>query len=265
MKRIYFESHQLKNNLTIFKHTTLTKKPAGYVIGFNWHQNIEIIYFRRGQGLVLCESISYPVKAGDIFIFNSNELHGFSTEDILEYDCLIVDSDFLSANGMDITDLYFEHHIHSAQLTSLYQALGEIIDTDVPYKEIAVRAKILELFFYLLQNHLVNAVGSVQNKNISIRLAMEYMNNHYAQRLSLEEIANAAGLSKYHFSREFKKATHTTVTSYLNMIRCNHAKTLILNNAYSVQDAAQACGFENASFFAKTFRRIMGCLPSKLS
>ncbi len=266
MKRVYFESHDLRKNIIRLNHTTLTRKPAGYLTGFNWHKNIEIIYFWGGEGQVLCDTASYEVKAGDIFIFNSNALHGFKTDDVLQYDWLIVDSDFLAHNGIDVTNLYFEQHIHSEQLNSLFVELVKEAESEDDYRDIALRARVLAVFAHLLRHHLgvrpkISHGGDTTG---SIKLALEFINREYGRKLTLEEIANAAGLSKYHFSREFKKVTHTTVTSYLNMTRCKHAKLLLLSNTYSVHDAATACGFENASFFSKTFRNTMGYLPSEI-
>jgi len=266
MKRVYYESHNMENRIVIFHHDTLKKKPTDYLTGFNWHKNIEILSVTKGTGIILCDSEVYPVSEGDIFIINSNQLHGLKTEDILLYDCLIIDSDFLAQNEIPVTDFQFDHVIRSETVTSLYYNIVEEFESDAPFRTAGIRAKVLPLMVYLLRHHAKKLPNTAKTNTTadSIKLALEFINREYARKLTLEEIANAAGLSKYHFAREFKRLTHTTVTSYVNIIRCNHAKLLLKSQKYSVQAAALSCGFENLSFFTKTFQSIMGYLPSEL-
>ena len=91
------------------------------------------------------------------------------------------------------------------------------------------------------------------------------MKSNYGERLTLEKIAEEAGLSKYYFARAFKKTTGMTVVSFLNIIRCRYARGLLLNKKHSVREAAYLCGFENDSYFSKTFKKVMGYLPSEVT
>lgn len=266
MKRIFFESHDMKDRIHIYHHTVLKKKPADYVVGFNWHENIEILCIADGAGYVLCNGNMRKVTKEDIFVINAHELHGITTEDTLEYHCVIVKSDFLAANGVHTPELHFPNLIQSKELFSLYMNVVQEITTESKYRDLGIRAQILELFVYLMRNHLTESHVPAQEPGAleSIKKSVIFLHREYARKLTLDEIADASGLSKYHFSREFKKATGSTVTSYLNMVRCQHAKLLIASGEHSVHDAAIMCGFTNDSLFSKTFQNVMGCLPSKI-
>ena len=76
-----------------------------------------------------------------------------------------------------------------------------------------------------------------------------------------ERMARAMGMSKFYLCREFKRATGQTVIEYVNSYRIQKAAQLI-SGGYTVSEAARACGFENMSFFTKTFKKYLGCLPS---
>ena len=266
MERIYFESHNMRDKIHLYHHTTLERKPANYVIGFNWHESIELICATEGRGYIICNGSSYPMKPGDIFVINAHEFHGFTTEDTFTYDCIIVNSQFLSNNGIEPTQVQFQNLIQDEKLLSIYQELVCEINVQSDYCELAKRSKMLELFLQLMRHHLV--YGDTQRADsktlASVKAGIHFINNEFSSKISLDEIASAAGLSKYHFSREFKKATGSTVTSYLNMVRCNHAKLLLSNKEYSVHDVALLCGFTNDSLFSKTFRNVVGCAPSKV-
>lgn len=266
MKRIYFESHDMKERIHIYHHHTVRKSPAALPVGFNWHENIEILCIAEGSGHILCNATPYPVKKGDIFIVNAHELHGMTSANSMEYHCIIVNSEFLADNGISVTKVHFQNRIHDEALWAVYmEAVNEITSSNA-YSQLGVRARILELFVLLMRNYLVDSAtpDSESNTVISIKKGVQFMNAEYARKLSLDEIADAAGLSKYHFSREFKKATGSTVTSYLNIVRCNHAKLLLASKEYSVHDVAIQCGFTNDSLFSKTFRSVMGYSPSKV-
>ena len=102
----------------------------------------------------------------------------------------------------------------------------------------------------------------MQSSDENIKRSVEYIETNYSKKLTLEQIAEEAGFSKYYFARQFKKVTGMTVVGYLNLIRCTKAKKLLEQGQYSVLQVANRCGFENASYFSKTFRQIMGMLPS---
>ena len=78
-----------------------------------------------------------------------------------------------------------------------------------------------------------------------------------------EDIANAVGLSMYHFSREFKKASGYSVMQYVNMIRCEHAQQLLISGKYKIKEVALLCGFDNYSYFSNIYKSYMGVLPSE--
>ena len=69
-------------------------------------------------------------------------------------------------------------------------------------------------------------------------------------------------LSKYYFCRIFKNITGSTVIKYLNMYRCMKARELLSSGKYTVSEAALECGFENMSYFSKTYKAYSGSVPS---
>ena len=130
-----------------------------------------------------------------------------------------------------------------------------------------IRGAILSLVAVLYQEHSIphtkQAARSMQDISAAVRAAVKYIDANYSKKLTLEDIAKASGFSKYHFARQFKQATGMTVVSYTNLIRCQHAKELIVNGQLSIQQTAAHCGFDNASYFSHVFQNIVGVLPSE--
>jgi AraC-like DNA-binding protein len=79
--------------------------------------------------------------------------------------------------------------------------------------------------------------------------------------LSLDEVAEFVGLSKYYFAREFRRVTGYTFVTYVNLMRCERAKVLLAQNKLNIGEVGRACGFSNQSYFTRTFRAYTGRLP----
>ena len=94
-------------------------------------------------------------------------------------------------------------------------------------------------------------------------LVTDYINNHFAEDLSLEGVASQAGFSKYHFSRLFKQYTDSTFYKYLNQKRIEFAKTLLQDPGVSVTEVAFKSGFSSLSAFLRMFKLMNNCTPTE--
>lgn len=261
-----FEVHGLedKHIPIIFHYDVVGENKRGMS---NWHDNIEIIYCMEGAGQSICNSVEYDVVPGDILVVNSNVIHSFRGNNRIGYYCLIVDSGFLEANGLRVNELEFESLVKSDTVRRLYEKLVEEINSEKEYRVTAIRTQVLNLVLHLARHYALS--GSERTKGKAavddyIKKSISYMKSNYGERLTLDKVAEEVGLSKYYFAREFKRATGMTVVSFLNIIRCRNARGLLLNKKHSVRETAYLCGFENDSYFSKTFKKVMGCLPSEV-
>lgn len=98
-------------------------------------------------------------------------------------------------------------------------------------------------------------------KSKNICLATEYINSHYMEQISLEQVAAHVNLNPEYFSRAFKAEVGQTFVNYLTDIRLRHSVRLLENTALRVQDIAQQVGYYNASYFSTTFKKKYGMSP----
>ncbi|SHJ01645.1 AraC family transcriptional regulator [Desulfosporosinus lacus] len=102
---------------------------------------------------------------------------------------------------------------------------------------------------------------SFDNHNIrALKLSREYMEDNYLDRITLDNLANVSGLSKYHLIRLFNKMCGISPHGYLTMLRINHAKKELLKNI-SIAEVAANVGFYDQSHFSKTFKQYLGITP----
>ncbi|MDX2236178.1 MAG: AraC family transcriptional regulator [Hyphomonadaceae bacterium] len=94
-----------------------------------------------------------------------------------------------------------------------------------------------------------------------MRRLTEFTHAHLGERLTLEDLANAAGLSLYHFCRSFKRTVGITPHRWLMRLRIERARTLLLNPHIAIADVADEVGFQDPSHFARAFRAETGYGP----
>ena len=95
-------------------------------------------------------------------------------------------------------------------------------------------------------------------------LIIKYINNHYSECISLENISSQAGLNAEYFSRFFKKYMGTTYLKYLNSIRLEHFYIDLTNTDYSISELIERNGFTNYKVFMKLFRDAYGTTPNEI-
>lgn len=94
-----------------------------------------------------------------------------------------------------------------------------------------------------------------------VKEAILYIQSNYKKKITLEDLSKAMYIDKYTLSKKFKAFTGITIVDYINDYRCKMALSMI-QKGEQINSAARNCGFNNISFFTKTFKRHIGNLPS---
>lgn len=261
-----YETHVMKDSLLPFifhlrrqSHTQL-REPN------NWHENVEIFCFLSGSGTLRYDGEEIPVCEGDVAVINANALHTTYTQKELRFAVLILDRAFCLANGIDTNALEFQRLIRDETLRAHFDSLiREYRSPNNPYRIPMIRAEALLLLSLLCREYSKpNTENAADSRTLScIRHAVGILRSEYASALSLEEVAERVGLSKYYFAREFRRITGYTLISYLHLIRCQEAKRLLSQTEQSIAEISHACGFENASYFSRIFRTVVGKTPGE--
>ncbi len=92
---------------------------------------------------------------------------------------------------------------------------------------------------------------------------IEYIKSNYRRHMSLEDIAASTYLSKTYLSSLFKKETGYSISEYINIVRIERSKSLLMEENMSIIEIANLCGFEDQSYFTKVFKHIVGITPKK--
>ena len=95
-----------------------------------------------------------------------------------------------------------------------------------------------------------------------LKAVFSYIESHYGEKISLEDLAGTIHMNRNYFCRFFKEKAGKTPFSYLNEYRVNQAASQLLSTRLPITEIALNAGFENMSYFIRQFRRFKGCTPS---
>jgi AraC-like DNA-binding protein len=258
-----FESHLQERKVLPFLIRRDMCYAAGKSCTSNLHKNIEILHFTRGCGSVLCGESSYDVAAGDVVVVNSYLAHRVDAKETIVYNCLIVYDDFCEENGIDTALTQFDAKITDEKVFSLCKDVIDQYADQSALWQARVRSSVLQLLICLCAEHSHCRSTPITEDSAfqSVIGAIAYMKEHLREKLTVEDIAQQAGFSKFYFLRLFKRITGCTVVQYINLLRCETAKEMLRTGNYSVKEIALLCGFDNLSYFSSVFKKNTGYLP----
>lgn len=228
----------------------------------HWHENIEFLYCICGKGEAVIDSHSVAFGKGDLVVVNSSRLHYIKTteSDALVYYCLIVSSALLEQFGLHAETVEFRDLVCSEEIQKRFELIISEMKEKKECFEAVVKGEIGAMTAQLKRDF--SAGSRKPESGDAIKRGIEYLKKNFRETVSLDDVAQYAGFSRFYFSRHFKEMTGYTVTDYLNYLRCREADFLLRSSDKTVSDIASECGFDDVSYFTKVYKRYTGRLPS---
>lgn len=263
----YYENHIdiRKNKLCPFKLAHTVGEGSSPC---NWHNNVEVIYVTGGKSYIQYATDRISLEKGDMVIVNSGAIHQLKIEPGFSFYYLIIDEKFCNENGLELIGVNFEKHFRDSKTKEKYfdvvNAAEKYNQAETPLSIAQYRNAVLSLVIDLCSKHIAKDVASDHSTTASeehVKLALEKINTNYSARISLDELANDCGITKYHLVRQFKRYTGQTIFTYINVLRCQKAE-LCIREGMSITEAAYESGFESLSYFSRTYKKFMKASPS---
>ncbi len=255
------------------------KEHSNEVVEKAYHEEIEIKYHYEESALSIGSEIILA-KPGDITIANPYEVHSnIAINQKHKYCLIIIDLDFLSGANRDGIDLrhiligqekkFCNHVNNNERLGEIVRRIEEELREEKEYYKTVVHSLVNEFFAIALRDYLQNTaqektsdIGIKQVKLIAPALSQIHTN--YAKKHTVEELANACSISKFHFCRVFKQVMGITVVQYVTKYRVDVAEVMLLNGTDSINEVAYKCGFDDESYFYRCYKKIKGIAPGKV-
>lgn len=234
----------------------------------HWHNAVEFIYFLSGGLEVSLNGTTFSPKANDIIVINSSVVHSFNiTNSPVDYYVIIASDDFFKTNNLYSSNTFFKPFIRNEELSSIFEKIIKEYDKNDEFSNLSILSLLMSAFVFLRRNFVLednNPLPLESNKVNMIRDTIQYIRENYAKKITVNQIADHLHFSKGYLSHTFKSVTGYSLIEFLNLVRCQNARLLLLEN-YSVSQAALSSGFTEFSYFTRVFKKTMGILPSDAS
>lgn len=245
-------------------------------MGAHYHDFYEVQIYFSDAGIIRIGDNKYSLHRGDVALINIFEPHALYCNSDAQYErfCVSVDPCFLlsvCSNESDLLGIFNKsnkhfpvYHLDEDQFERIQKILHEYEQANLSHgKDILERALLYQLLANLY-NFLYDedCAVSVESQYITvISNLIRFISEHIQEDLSLERLSAEVNFSASHVCRMFKKYTGYTLTKYIIAKRIEKAKFL-LKGSTPITDICHEIGFNNYSYFYKTFKKVVGCNPA---
>lgn len=248
-------------------------------VALHWQNSMELVFVKKGTGMVYVDLDPFTARAGDIFVFVPGMLHSLSQYpgEAMEYENIIFDVELLGGSS----DLCYQRYLLPLQSGRLplpsrlapghpcydialehLRRLENVNRERMLGYELQVKGLLLSLLS-LLVSQSDGAPPSDNTDTRRLKTILQYVTMHYTETLPVAEAAAVCQCSPSHFMRWFKQMTGQGFTEYLNAYRLNTAAELLRTTDDTVLAVAEQTGFKNLSYFNRAFKTHYGLTPKE--
>ena len=257
----------------------------------HWHDEIEILYFMKGNFKVKINMESFPVDEECFFVVNPGEIHsvdcsGPATESAIVFHPCILNFEhydlaqtqliqpltkgeiqlprFLDSSHpafhkikKEYLDILNVFHQTGMFLSSEYQTVTEDIAS-----QLFIRAGFLKMLGFLSSFSLLTQPEKADDYRVQIiKSSLEFIRKHYQEKIYIRDLAGNASMNEQYFCRFFKKILGKSPITYINEYRIKQAIILLQTTDSPVMDICLDCGFNNLGNFLREFKKDTGFTP----
>lgn len=248
-----------------------------YQMPLHWHIELEIIHIIQGEMQIQYNDDTFTAYKDDIIFVNEGAVHGGTPKEC-QYECIVLDSkkllvtnelckkkiqkiinrSTLIKNHFTTEDVQFHHYV---------ETLFDCVKNMHEENELMIIGILFQIFAIILKQNLYEAKQSDfdydMDKVAQIKPVLEYIDAYYDIKITLEDLSQIACMSPKYFCKYFKTFYQTTPMTYLNEYRIDQACRMLNTTTKSATEVALACGFNDISYFVKTFKKYKGITPKQ--
>ena len=279
---MYFELKENKPHGTKddpFSTYHIENAGRSFQIPVHWHDEFEIIYVRSGFLTVSISGESYIGKTGEAFVVSPGNLHLMGSQSgTVDYYTFLFPLKYISFCTDDMLDEKLLEPLNSGhlmicprvkdtakelceQLIEIYEAKKDESESKITTQ---VRTKIILLQFILeMWKKGFVIENDTSGRNTVEKEMVSYIQQNFTGKISLREFGEQFHLSEKYISRYFKEHFHITLSQYVTYLRLEHAKQLLQDTDIPVTDVAMQSGYQNVSYFIRSFQKAYAVSPLK--
>lgn len=273
-----------KNQLTPYSITRTVMENGHPDILFHWHTDMEVVYVHEGQAQFHIDYDYFNSEAGDIVLIRPNALHSIHPigNDYHFMDAINFHLDLLGYSTLDYASINYLQPLYNGQLdfarvikphqegyAQICHVLIEAMEIGYhreEFFELELKSKLMSLLHLLFKHGYVHTKKQSLDsyrKEDKIRTIVDYINAHYQEELTIDQLADICGYSPTHFMNFFKKHLGVSCMDYLIHYRLKQAVELLQHSTLPILEIATTVGFTNLSNFNRQFKKTYQMTPSQ--
>ena len=251
-------------------------------IGMHWHPEVEINRFEKGSFILNYAMKEYRIEGPCIAISPGNVLHNLvikrgSDQSSLVFNPSVIEFNyfdeveaqllrFLTEGGKQMPPLITKDMDCFDRADRLLKFIIENASTQSGALRLRIKAHLIELLAIMYENGLfltdsLSKTEDFEHKQQKIKDLLTFINDHYSEKISMNDAANYLKVSRQYFCRYFKKSTGMSFVDFINDLRLRRACQEIVLTSKSITDIALDNGFDNIGYFFKLFKIKFGQTP----
>ncbi|MBQ7036803.1 MAG: AraC family transcriptional regulator [Clostridia bacterium] len=247
-----------------------------YEMSAHWHSEIEFIRVLSGELTVKLNTNTYKATAGDVFFVNSQTVHAATPHGCI-YECIVMHLDYFKTKTENCRHFieslynqeYFVTEYSSSPESTFTKAINGFFDAmkeEKEGREFLALGALYNMLGVILAEKRYTALGrgtaSASDLNVpKLKKVLSFIRENYDAPITLSDMAEMVGMSGKYFCYFFKNMTGKTPNSYLVSYRIERAAQKLMATDESVTEIAYSCGFNDLSYFIKTFKAHKGVSP----
>lgn len=252
------------------------------------HYELEISLVKSGRGEYLIDGKTYEMQEGDIFVLNNIEFHQIVNIDPrFEFvnEVIMFDPRFVWALESNLFDarflsIFFERKPTfknrverdcpvAQEIRKLFMEMNEEFHQKLPEYQLLLKVKLLNILALLTRHYGLTKIDKEEHSNRKQDLALLNKVTHYidlniTEPIRLEDMAALVYMNPSYFSTFFKKSFGINPSEYLSRQRVRRAIEYLQNSDKTILEISTLCGFNNTANFNKTFKKLVGKVPSEV-
>lgn len=229
------------------------------------HEYVELFYIIGGTGMFQIEDQAYPVHVNDIIVINPNVSHAEVSINgqTLEYIVLDIEGIRLVDKKHFSRSFCILDPSESTEISGcLWNILREMEQKQAGFEDVC-QACMEMLVIRLMRkiNLTISSVSQFTPGNRQCALVKHYIDQHFKEALSLEQLAVKVHMNKYYLVHTFKEEYGVSPINYMISRRIVESKYLLAETDLSLAQIAQLLGFSSPSYFSQAFRKAQGISP----
>lgn len=261
-----------------------TQIPDFYTLyPIHWHEEMEVVIATSGRCLYDVDFKKYEVKEGDILIIPPISLHSFEQKDneVFKGYVILFNAAMIN-NALDIcsskyifpvfnNQMNLPIHIpfkdeHNSPLTKIIKNILISHTKKQDGYELSIKISLMEFIYYFIKHSLCKKEQDTvltDKSTLQIKRIINYIEEHFNEKITLEILSNYAGISEYHLAHKFKKYTGQSPIEYINFYRLSLAANKLIESDEQIINIAIDTGFNNISYFNRAFKKRFTMTPKE--